>query len=70
MPLSTPQYAVIKALVNAYPKRPNKDELIRESHREDARKILKRLAGSSEVWNSVIDMAGTPRRGYGLVYPS
>jgi hypothetical protein len=73
-PLPPAQYRVIKALVEARSqgRRLSKDRLVaatKDEHGdcvEDPVGALKRLRRRDPDWESVIDMAGRPGRGYGL----
>jgi hypothetical protein len=58
--LTTPQYDVVKALLDGGDAGLSKDELVSKSGHEDARGILKRLADSDPDWNEVIHFAGQP----------
>jgi hypothetical protein len=62
--LTTPQYNVVKALLDAGDAGLTKDELVSRSGHEDARGILKRLADSDPDWNEVIHFAGLTGGGY------
>jgi len=56
--LTTPQYNVVRALLDAGDAGLTKDELVSKSLHEDARGILKRLADSDPDWKKVIHFAG------------
>jgi len=58
--LTSPQYNVIQALLEAGAAGLNKDNLIEKSGHSDARGILKRLAASDAEWGRVIIMPGKP----------
>ena len=62
--LTTPQYDVIQALIEAGAKGLNKDELVTKSGRAGARAILTRLCHGDSDWKSVIQFAGKTGGGY------
>lgn len=62
--LTTPQYNVVKALLDAGDAGLTKDELVSKSGHEDARGILKRLTDSDPDWKKVIHFAGQTGGGY------
>jgi hypothetical protein len=64
--LTTPQYNVVKALLDAGEAGLTKDELDRKSRHGDARKILKRLADSDPDWQAVLSFPGTTGKRYRL----
>jgi hypothetical protein len=61
--LTTPQYNVIKALLDAGEVGLTKDKLVSKSRHEDARGILTRLAKKDD-WREVIHLAGQTGGGY------
>jgi hypothetical protein len=67
-PLNKPRFDVIKALLDVWPKRLSKDELIAKSGHQDAVGILRRLAKHKRrpEWASVIELAGERCVGYGI----
>ena len=62
--LTEPQHNVLKALLDAGTEGLSLKQLNTESKRQDARKILKRLADKNPPWEKVIDFAGKAGRGY------
>jgi hypothetical protein len=62
--LTTAQYNVLKALLDAGEAGLTKDGLDRNSGHGDARKIMKRLAASDPDWNAVLSFPGTPGKKY------
>lgn len=62
--VSTPQYDVVKALLEAEDSGLTKDELAQKSGHEDARGILRRLAKSDPDWKEVIHFAEAAYGGY------
>jgi hypothetical protein len=64
--LTPARFDVVMTLVNAFPGKLNKDQLPRKSGHNDAVNMLKALAKSDQDWNSVILLAGSPGKGYGL----
>ena len=64
--LSTAQYDVVLALLEAGDKGLTKDMLDHQSGHGDARKTLKRLAKDDD-WNTVISFPGVSGRGYRLI---
>ena len=59
-------YEVILALLESYPARLSKDDLVSKSGRPDPLKALHRLADNSEAWRQVIGFAGVKGHGYGI----
>jgi hypothetical protein len=57
-PLTTPQYNVVSALLQAGERGLNKDELVRKSGHADARAILGRVADLDSDWMAVVQFAG------------
>jgi hypothetical protein len=64
--LTTAQYDVVKALLDAGETGLTKDKLVSNSRHEDARGVLKRLAKKDDDWQQVIDFAGETGGGYRL----
>jgi hypothetical protein len=64
--LTSAQYDVIKALLDAGEKGLSQNELIRKSGHSDARHILERLARKSAEWAKVIFLPGKTGGGYHL----
>jgi hypothetical protein len=62
--LTTPQYNVVQALLDAGDGGLTKDELVSKSGHEDARGILTRLAEKDADWKEVIHFAGQTGGGY------
>jgi hypothetical protein len=62
--LTTPQYNVVKALLDAGHAGLTKDELVEKSGHEDARGILTRLSASDDDWKEVIHFAVQTGGGY------
>ena len=67
--LSRPQYDVVKALTDAFPRTLTKDQLVEYSLHSDAIGILTRLRNKDPDWASVIKLAGSTGGGYGLIDP-
>lgn len=65
--LTQAKYNVIDALTRCWPRTLTKDELVKSSGHTDARKTLSSLADSDSDWAQVINMAGAPGKGYGLI---
>jgi hypothetical protein len=69
-PLNVSRYAVIKPLVDVFPKRLKGPELVAKSQKSDAVKILKAVARIDSRWAKVIDLPGDRYGyGYGLIHP-
>lgn len=70
-PLTKPQYAVIKALLDVAIGTPmSGEELSRKSGRDGAVRILSRLRDSDPDWGSVIHKPGQPWKGYKIDWPT
>ena len=67
-PVTSAQYDVLQALVNAGADGLSMTELIRRSGHGSARNVLKNLANSSSAWQQVILMPGAPGRRYRLLF--
>jgi hypothetical protein len=67
-PVTSAQYDVLQALVNAGADGLSMTELIRRSGHGSARNVLKKLAGSFSAWQQVILLAGAPGRRYRLLF--
>ncbi len=66
--VTSAQYDVLQALVNAGADGLSMTELIRRSGHGSARNVLKNLANSSSAWQQVILMPGAPGRRYRLLF--
>ena len=67
-PVTSTQYDVLQALVNAGEDGLSLRELIRCSGHGSARNVLKNLADSSSKWQQVVLLAGAPGRRYRLLF--
>jgi hypothetical protein len=65
--LTTAQYDVVKALLDAGEAGLTKDKLDRKSGHGDARKILRRVADSDPDWKAVIQFGGRPGGRYRII---
>jgi hypothetical protein len=64
--LKSARFDVIKALVDEFPDKLTKDQLIEKSKHSDAVNMLKAIAELDRDWKSVILLPGSPGKGYRL----
>lgn len=67
-PVTSAQYDVLQALINAGADGLSMTELVRRSGHGSARNVLKNLANSSSAWQQVILLPGAPGRRYRLLF--